>query len=258
MKNPGRAFKELHYQDEPLVLCNVWDAVSAKVAEKVGFQAIGTSSAAVAGSMGYADGEVISLSEMMFAVRNIARATKLPLTIDFESGYSSEPSEIADNIGALADIGVVGINLEDSRGSESRVLVAAEAFAENLGKVRVLLKEAGIEMFINTRIDTYIVGRPDALAETQRRIKLYEQAGADGIFVPFLTSAEDISTLAKSTDLPLNVLALPQVPDFNGLSRLGVRRISMADFLLGCMTKAMESALAQVKKQGTCSPLFTK
>ncbi|WP_022850828.1 isocitrate lyase/PEP mutase family protein [Limisalsivibrio acetivorans] len=249
-------FKEMHNQDKPLILCNVWNAASAQAAEKAGFLAIGTSSGAIAGSMGYEDGEVITLSEMMHIVKSIAQATSLPFTVDFESGYSTDPAEVARNIEALAEIGVVGINLEDSRGSADRSLIPAEVYAENLETIRSLLQASDTEMFINARIDTYIMGVPDALAETQRRIKLYEEAGADGVFVPFVQSTDDISVLAKSTDLPLNVLPLPQFPDFDGLSKLGVRRISLADFLFKHMTTAMESAFSEVANGESCSSLF--
>lgn len=250
-------FKDMHYQEKPLIVCNVWNAASAQAAEKAGFQAIGTSSGAIAGSMGYDDGEIITLPEMMRIVKSIAQATKLPFTVDFESGYSTDPVEIARNIQALAQIGVAGVNLEDSRGSADRKLMDAEETAGNLKVIRTNLNAAGIDMFVNARIDTYIMSVPDALAETQRRIKIYEQAGADGVFVPFVQTTDDIASLAESTDLPLNVLPLPQLPDFEGLGMLGVRRISMADFLFKHMTTAMESAFSEVANKGSCSSLFS-
>ena len=249
-------FKEMQYQDKPLIVCNLWNAASAQAAEKAGFQVIGTSSGAISGSMGYEDGEVIRLSEMIRIVKNIAQATNLPLTVDFESGYSTDPAEIAHNIQSLAEIGVAGINLEDSRGSASRTLLDAGAYAENIKEVRKHLNSASIEMFINARIDTYIMGVSDALVETQRRIKLYEQAGVDGVFVPFVQSTDDIAALAETTNLPLNILPLPQFPDFDGLSKLGVRRISMADFPFKHITKAMESAFSEIVNSRSCSSLF--
>ena len=249
-------FKDMHYQDKPLIVCNVWDAASAQAVEKAGFQVIGTSSGAISGSMGYEDGEVIRLSEMIRIVKNIALATNLPLTVDFESGYSADPTEIANNIQSLAEIGVAGINLEDSRGSASRTLLNADAYAENIKEVRKHLNSTSIEIFINARIDTYIMGVSDALVETQRRIKLYEQAGVDGVFVPFVQSTDDIAALAETTNLPLNILPLPQFPDFDGLSKLGVRRISMADFPFKYISKAMESAFSEIANSRSCSSLF--
>ena len=227
-------FKDMHYQKKPLIVCNVWDAASAQAAEKAGFQVIGTSSGAISGSMGYEDGEVIRLSEMIRIVKNIALATNQ----------------------SLAEIGVAGINLEDSRGSASRTLLNADAYAENIKEVRKHLNSTSIEIFINARIDTYIMGVSDALFETKRRIKLYEQAGVDGVFVPFVQSTDDIAALAETTNLPLNVLPLPQFPDFDDLSKLGVRRISMADFPFKHITRVMESAFSEIASSRSCSSLF--
>ena len=107
-------FQELHEQDKPLIIGNVWDAASAKAAEKLNFNAIGTSSAAIASMLGYDDGEQMSFSELLYIVKRILASTTLPLTVDIEAGYSRDPVEIANYIKTLADLGVVGINIEDS------------------------------------------------------------------------------------------------------------------------------------------------
>ena len=197
-------FKDMHYQSEPLLICNVWDASSSRVAEKLGFQAVGTSSGAIAASLGYEDGEEISFSELKFMIEQIAKASSLPLTVDLESGYGDGPEEIADNIKVLTELGVVGINIEDSKVNETRELVDPETFCELLVEVRKILEEENIDLFINVRVDTYIMtlmsGMPQPLEETIKRIKVYEKAGVDGIFVPFISNSEDITEVTSATN----------------------------------------------------------
>jgi len=107
-------FKELHNQIQPLIIGNVWNVQSAKIYEKLNFQAIGTSSAAIAHSLRYDDGEQMPFSDLLFVVEKIQKMVKLPLTVDIESGYGNSATEIAKNIIALAKLGVAGINIEDS------------------------------------------------------------------------------------------------------------------------------------------------
>ena len=107
-------FKDLHNQEKPLLIGNVWDVTSTKTAEKLNFQAIGTSSSAIAQILGYRDGEEIEFSEMEYMVKRIALNTKLPLSVDLESGYGDKPEEIVDRIKRLVALGAVGINIEDS------------------------------------------------------------------------------------------------------------------------------------------------
>ena len=146
-------FKNLHNQEKPLLIANVWDAVSAQNAEKLNFQALGTSSSAVAAILGYQDGEQISFDQLEFMAKHIAAATSLPLSVDMEGGYSRNPSEIADNIKRLADIGVVGINFEDSVVAEKRIQLQKDEFVKTLQTVRNLLEQKQVEMFLNVRTD---------------------------------------------------------------------------------------------------------
>ena len=127
-------FKSLHQQETPLLICNVWDAASAKTAESIGFSAIGTSSAAIAKMLGYNDGEEIPFEELLYLVKRIAKASSLPLTIDIEAGYSDDPVVTAQHIKSLAGVGVVGINIEDSKVEESRCIKDAEQGAKEGAK----------------------------------------------------------------------------------------------------------------------------
>jgi len=249
-------FKELHHQETPLILCNVWDATSAHIAEKLGYQAIGTSSAAIAKSFGKTDGQIISFETLLMVVKQISEVTTLPLSVDIEAGYADTPQEIVENIVKLAKLGVVGINIEDSQLINGlRFLVDKHNFSEKLSQVKALLNDANIEMFINVRSDTYIVDAGTALPKTIERISFFECAGADGIFFPCLTAHDDISKIVAHCSLPLNVMCMPDLVSFDELQHLGVKRISMGNFVYDNLLAHLENTLSSIKQQGSFEPL---
>ena len=249
-------FKELHYQNKPLIIGNVWGVPSAKVAEKLGIQAIATSSWAVAAILGYEDGENISFSELEYIVKRIAKNTNLPLSVDLESGYSRDPSVIFEHVKRLFDIGVVGINIEDSVADRVRTMLDAKHFAGVVEDVNSRLKQENIDVFLNVRTDAYLLGYANAMEESINRIRLYEEAGADGIFTPCITSEPDIRAVVNSTSLPINVLCMPDLPDFDSLSTLGVQRISMGNFLFDKMYDMYEGAARLMLDEGSFKSVF--
>lgn len=215
-------FKSSHEQEIPLLLGNVWDVHSAKLAQKAGFKALGTSSHAIANSLGYEDGEEISFDELFFVVEKIIKSVNIPVSVDFEAGYSDNPQEVADFVKKLSDAGAAGINLEDGIVKDGkRVLGDAEKLAE---KIKAIKSKS--QIFINARADTYTTQHPDALEEAIRRALIYKEAGADGIFVPLMKSESEISVFVRKVDLPLNVFAHAKLPDYEKLAQLGVKRIS--------------------------------
>lgn len=225
-------FKNLHRKEQPLLIGNVWNVQSAKVYEDLGYKAIATSSSAVAISWGYEDGEQMSFEEYFYVIERIVKTVSIPLSVDLESGYGNDAEKIVNNISRLSEIGVVGINLEDSFViNETRKLLDKEIFYEKLSAVISGLKEKGIEMFINVRTDTFLLGLENALSETLERIKMLEALNVDGIFVPCITVTNDIETIVRSTPIPINVMCMKDLPDFETLGRLGVKRISSGNFL---------------------------
>lgn len=224
-------FKELHNQSSPLIICNVWDAMSARTAQQSGVKAIGTSSAAIASMLGYEDGEKMSFSELCSIVKNILAASKLPLTVDVESGYSREPKKIIDNIKTLIELGVVGINIEDSVVGQKRELLEPEKFAKIISFIKEEIDRDGSDLFVNVRTDVFLLGVEEPITEAKKRAQLYEKSGADGVFLPCIESMEDIKAMIASTSLPVNVMCMPNLPDFKTLRFLGVKRISMGNFL---------------------------
>lgn len=249
-------FRQLHEQPEPLLICNVWDAASATIAEQQGFQAIGTSSAAMARMLGYEDGEKMEFADLVYLVKRIAAGNSLPFTVDIEAGFGRTPSAILENIKVLADMGVAGINLEDSVVDQERSLCDSYSFARTLETIREALIKDGTDLFLNARTDTFLLGHPGQLQETIRRVRLYEAAGADGVFVPCLTREEDISAVTQCTRLPLNVMCMPSLPAFKRLQALGVKRISMGNFLFERMYGQFAHVLQNVKRKGNFNVVF--
>lgn len=249
-------FKALHQQAHPLIIANVWDVSSAKAAEKSNFQAIGTSSSAIAQMLGYEDGEEMSFDELEYIVKRIISHTPLPLSVDLEAGYSRTASTVVYHIKRLVDLGVVGINIEDSVVDGSRNILAAAKFAQTLSLINNQLVQEKINIFLNVRTDTFLLGLPDLINETKKRIQLYENAGADGIFIPCIVKEDEIKSIVASTTLPINVMSMPQLPDFETLKTLGVQRISMGNFLYDNMYQHLEQTLQSITIEQSFKPVF--
>lgn len=225
-------FRELHKAQKPLILGNIWNVQSAKIYQELGYQAIGTSSAAIANSLGYEDGENMSFAEYFFIIERILKNTSLPVSVDLESGYGTNVETVYQNIKALAKIGVIGVNIEDSILIEGkRQLEDKATFLTKLESLTHLLKEDNIDIFINVRCDSFLLQLPNAISEAIDRIKLYETQSVDGIFLPCITSESDIKVMIANTILPINVMCMPNLADFKGLQSLGVKRISMGNFV---------------------------
>lgn len=250
-------FKQLHYQSGPLLLSTIWDARSAAASQALGFAAVGTSSAAIASMLGYADGEQLPFAELRYVVSRICARTTLPVSVDLEGGYSRDPAQIARHIQELAALGVVGINLEDSISEDGgRRQQAPEAFSETLRTVRRLCAEQHVAVFLNVRTDTYLLGTKNPLAATLQRLRLYEAAGADGLLVPGLTDLTETRAICRATLLPINVMALPALSGFAALAAAGVRRLSMGNFLLEALAGRQTQLSQQILQDQVFTPLF--
>jgi len=250
-------FTELHNQETPLLIHNVWDVPSAKIAEKLNAQAIGTSSSAIAALLGYNDGEEIRFSELEYMVKRIAAHTNLPLSVDLEAGYSRNASEIVQHIKQLSILGVVGINIEDSVVIDGkRSLVDALEFSKLLAEITSQLQKENVTIFINVRTDTFLLNVSNVLEETQRRIRLYENVGVSGIFIPCIENETDIQQMVETTTLPINVMSMPKLPNFNILKRLGVQRISMGNFLFDNMYGQLEKTTQEIRSNQSFNSIF--
>ena len=237
-------FKSLHHKDTPLLLGNVWCAKSAEIAEKAGFQALGTSSHAIAFTLGYEDGEQMPFEDLLFIVKHIVKAVTIPVSVDFEAGYSKDPKVVADYVKQLADAGIVGINLEDGVVVDGkRKLGPAEDLIKKIEAIK-----AKTDIFINARTDTYTTKHANALKEAITRANQYKDAGADGIFVPLIETKDDLREFMKAVKLPLNVFTTPKLPEYEVLSDLGVARISHGAKLYELMLGKTEKRFAKFLK----------
>ncbi len=250
-------FAELHNQHEPLLIANVWDAASAVAAQEAGYQVLGTSSAAIASTLGYEDGQGIPFNEVFYIVTRIRAVSNLPLSVDMEAGYGDSTEEIITNLRRLAQTGVSGVNLEDSRVINGvRQLDDVSDFSRSLRTVYDTLRSENYSLFLNIRTDTYLLRHESALQETILRGQSYKAAGADGLFVPCLTSEKDISLIAEATGLPLNVMCMPDLPSFDRLKLAGVSRISMGNFVHSAMQSNLIDLMQAIRSRQTFEGLF--
>ena len=221
----AKRFAELHVAGAPLVLYNAWDAGSAKSILDAGAKAIATSSWSVAAAQGYGDGEAIPIELAEQIVGRIAATVDIPVTVDFEGGYSEDDGELAANISRLLDLGVIGINFED-RIVKGSGLYSVDRQARRIAAIRKAAERKGVDFFINARTDVFFEHGDHAVGEALDRAKAYAAAGASGFFVPGLVNDALIGRVAEAVTLPVNVMVMDGVPSNDRLSELGVSRIS--------------------------------
>jgi 2-methylisocitrate lyase-like PEP mutase family enzyme len=217
----AQILRDLHAGERLLVLANAWDGASAAIVQHAGAPAVATTSAGVAWSCGWADGDRLPVEEMLAAIRRIARVVNVPLTVDIEEGCSDDPGQVADFVSSLVGVGVAGINIEDG-------VKAPDALAAKIRAIRAHL--GGRDLFINARTDVYLRGMASgdaAVEETLWRGNLYREAGADGMFVPGISVLDEIRRVAAALrPMPLNVMLVPGLPSREELFAAGARRLS--------------------------------
>ena len=217
-------FAALHVKGAPVVLYNAWDAGSAKTIVDAGAGAIATSSWSVAAAQGYEDGEDLPLALAEQIVGRIAATVDVPVTVDFEGGYSDDDRKLASNISKLLDLGIVGINFED-RVVKGKGLYSIDRQAKRIAAIRHAAEQKGIPLFINARTDVFLGNNSD-VDEALEREKAYAAAGASGFFIPGLTDAGQVRRIAEEATLPVNVMVMEGVPSNDRLAKLGIARVS--------------------------------
>lgn len=227
-KERAQRLASLHVKGNPLILCNAWDAGSARAVASAGSPVIATSSWAVAAAHAYEDGELIPLPFVEQIIARIVAAVEVPVSVDVEGGYSDDPDVCAANVARFVDQGVVGINFED-RVVGGAGLYAIEAQYKRIAAIRAMADARGVPLFINARTDLLLgtgITPADGLPEARARAIAYRKAGASGFFVPGLVDLRAITDLCSGLDLPVNVMMVPGLPDTRALSEAGVARIS--------------------------------
>jgi 2-methylisocitrate lyase-like PEP mutase family enzyme len=248
------AFREMHRGPNILILPNAWDVASARVFEAAGFDAVGTTSAGVAASLGYPDGERVPLNEMFSAVRRISESVMVPVTADLEAGYGVTEGAVAETVRSVIHVGAIGINLEDGTNNPQSPLTDLTAHAAKVSAARQAAASAGVPIVINARTDVYLleVGDPRSrLQETVNRANAYLEAGANCIFVPGLGDAKTITMLVREIAGPINILAGRGVPTIPELARIGVARVSVGSGLMRAALALVRSAAEELLSSGT-------
>lgn len=241
-----RAFHELHLVGGPLVLPNAWDHVSAASLVEAGFAAIGTTSLGVAAAHGLPDGQGAT-RQATLELGKLLGSLPCLVSVDIEGGFAEDPGEVADLAEELAAAGVVGINIEDGRADGTLTDPARQSTLIEAVKTRVP------DLFVNARVDNYWLGVDAGVAATLGRARRYQDAGADGVFVPGKLDEAEIEALVAGTTAPLNVLYLPEGPDVGRLGELGVRRISTGSLLLRTAVAAAVRAATIIRDGDTPS-----
>lgn len=250
------AFRQLHFSNTPLLLPNAWDALSARLFELAGFSAVATTSAGLAWSNGYPDGEYMPRALMVASIARIAQTVAVPVSADIEAGYGATPEEVADTVHAVIEAGAVGINLEDSvhEGDSVRLREAGD-MVRRLQAARRVADEIGVPIVINARTDLFLHGQgsvAERFEETVRRARAYLAAGADCIFPIGLVDAPMLAELVATLNAPVNVVAKPNTPDLAELARIGVARVSTAIAPILAVTAAVQHLAESFKQSGRC------
>lgn len=247
--NTTRIFRELHGNaKKPLILPNIWDVAGARLVESLGAAAVATTSGGVAWSLGYQDGGDMPAALQARLADEIVQAVKIPVSVDFEAGYSDNPATVADNLKPLIDAGVSGINIED--GTDAPTLLAKKIEA-----IKKLTSSLDVDLFINTRTDVYLqdlVADDKKVQETLNRAAAYQAAGADGLFVPGLADPADIARITEGTALPVNLMASPDLPKVAELAQLNVRRLSAGTALAQIAYKNVARLAESFLEKGDC------
>ena len=251
-------FRKLHHGQKMLLLPNAWDVASARILEEAGHPAIATTSAGIAYSLGYADGQRISPDEMLSMVARIARAVRVPVTADLEAGYGTTPKAMADTVTAAIEAGAIGMNLEDLTEDE-KSLFELPLQLEKIRAIRETAATMGVPFVLNARTDIYLatIGPAETRFDrTVERLRAYAKAGADCVFVPGLTDLDTIAKLVKAFAAPLNILAQPASPPMADLERVGVARVSTGSGIMRAAMGLTQRIAKEMIADRSCRSMF--
>jgi len=245
----ARRLLALHVPGTPLLLPNPWDAGSARLLGSLGFAALATTSSGFAASLGRLDGGV-TRDEVIAHCATIVGATELPVSADLENGYASDAAGVADTVSLALDAGLAGCSIEDYTGLEDAPIYDLAEAVERVAAAAEVAHAGPIHLVLTARAENHLHGRDD-LSDTIARLLAYQEAGADVLFAPGLTTLEELSTVIAAVDRPLNVLALPGMPSVSELASVGVARISVGGGFAFAALGALVEAACELRDGGT-------
>lgn len=248
-----RIFSALHKRETAFIIPNPWDIGSARLLASTGFEALATTSVGYAFSVGRQD-HGIARDEMIAHVTSLASSTDLPVSADLENGFGDDPETVAETVRMAVGAGLAGCSIEDSSNGSGEPIYEFEHAVERVRAAVDVVRTLPFPFMLTARAENFLHGRKD-LKDTIRRLQAFQEAGANVLYAPGMTSMEDIATMVKSVNLPVNVLAGMQGIQFNAdeLSRVGVKRISVGGALTRVALGAFLRAAREMKEHGTFS-----
>lgn len=251
----GKAFAALHEEPGVFVIPNAWDAGSARLLQHLGFQALATTSAGFAFTIGKPDGEgAVSREEHLGNAASIAQASILPVSADLEGGFGDAPEDCAKTIRLAAEAGLVGGSIEDATGRKDDPIYEFDAAVERVAAAAEAARGLPFRFTLTARSENFLHDRPN-LAETIMRLQAFQDAGADVLYAPGLTRPEDIETVVKEVGRPVNVLMGMRGVSLTveDLNQMGVKRISVGGAFTRAAFGAFLAAAREVQTRGTFS-----
>lgn len=245
------AFRALHERAGAFIIPNPWDAGTARLLAHLGFEALATTSAGYAFSIGQRDNSV-GREKMMEHVSAIVAATDLPVSADLENGFGDDPGTVAETFRLAAATGLAGGSIEDSTGRRENPIYDLGLAVERVRAAVEVARSLPFPFTVTGRSENFLVGRPD-LADTIRRLQAYQEAGADVLYAPALASREDIVAVVRSVDRPVNVvMGLQGVQlSLDELAEIGVKRVSVGGSLARTALGAFLRAAREMRERGT-------
>jgi 2-methylisocitrate lyase-like PEP mutase family enzyme len=243
------AFRRLH-ESGCFVMPNPWDVGSAIALERIGFEALATTSAGSAWALGRPDNGLLR-DEVLAHLRAVTGAVSIPVNADFEGGFADDPEAVAANVKLAAATGIAGLSIEDSTGEGDEPLYEFAVAVERVREARRAIDETGTGVLLTGRSEGFLVGRPD-IEETIRRLKAYAEAGADCLYAPRIETAEQVSAVvAAVAPKPVNLLANAPFITVAEAAALGVRRISVGGTLARTAWAGWLAAAQEIATEGT-------
>ena len=242
-------FRELHRPGTPLLIPNPWDAGSARLLASLGFEALATTSSGFAATLGRLDGSV-TRDEALEHAATIVAATELPVSADLENCFADDPDGVAHTIRLALAAGLAGCSIEDHTRRDEAPIYDLPHAAERVAAAAEVAHGGPVRLVLTARAENYLHGRPD-LADTIARLQAYQEAGADVLYAPGLSSIEDIRLLVSSVDRPVNVLAFPGVPPAATLAEIGVSRVSVGGAFAFAAIAGLVEAASELHADGT-------
>ena len=247
----GTTFRALHQRDRAFIIPNPWDVGTARLLQSLGFEALATTSAGFAFSIGKPDGAV-DRETMLGHAAAVVAATDLPVSADLENGYGDEPPHVAETVRLAANVGLAGCSIEDVGTRREQAPYELSLAAERIRAAAEVAHSLPSPFMLTARAENYLIGRPD-IRDTIARLQAYQNAGADVLFAPGLTSRQDIITVVRSVNRPVNVIMGLQGVQLNlaELSEIGVKRVSVGSALSRVALGAFLRGAREMQADGT-------